>query len=145
MAGVILPLENDRKTIAAWVTLGLDHTKRRKSERLVADLCELDLIPPKATLPDELADLTELEFLGTLYVLEGSSLGGTIISREVRNKWGSSVPTGYFNPYGLETGRMWREFKGAMDGLSTSPDSANSVVEGACVLFNLMTKVGASA
>ena len=52
--------------------------------------------------------------LGSLYVMEGSTLGGAVITKALRHAaW---LPPGgfrYFNPYGAETGRMWRRFQDA--------------------------------
>jgi heme oxygenase len=49
--------------------------------------------------------------LGSLYVLEGSTLGGKIISRALKGaSWLPRGGLGYFDPYGSHTGQMWQDF-----------------------------------
>ena len=51
--------------------------------------------------------------LGRLYVLEGSTLGGTFISRHLATlpTLGPDVRLGAFSPYGTETGAMWHAYR----------------------------------
>jgi heme oxygenase len=58
--------------------------------------------------------------LGSLYVLEGSSLGGQFISRALKTApWLPSGGLTYFDPYGPETGVMWRGFQAALTAKSS--------------------------
>jgi heme oxygenase len=113
--GFLEPLERE---IA--VTLGEAHpltTGRVKSGWLHADLrahglSEADI----AGLPrcDHLPDVSTPEkALGALYVFEGATLGGQIISRHLEKELGYTSGEGYryFQSYGPETGRRWREFR----------------------------------
>ncbi|NUZ07000.1 biliverdin-producing heme oxygenase [Piscinibacter koreensis] len=49
---------------------------------------------------------------GSLYVLEGSALGGQVIARRVGRELGITPATGaaYFAGWGIETGARWRAF-----------------------------------
>jgi len=49
--------------------------------------------------------------LGYLYVMEGSTLGGQLISRHFRQTLGIELATGgaYFHGYGEQTGARWKE------------------------------------
>lgn len=51
--------------------------------------------------------------LGTLYVLEGSNLGGQFISSIIAKKLNIPIDKGfaYYNPHGEETKARWDEFK----------------------------------
>lgn len=62
----------------------------------------------RPTLPD-LND--EALFLGALYVMEGSTLGGQLIARHVEETLGLEPGRGdlYFRGHGEQTGPMWRE------------------------------------
>ena len=53
-------------------------------------------------------------FLGRMYVMEGSTLGGQYIARHVEETLGLSSGEGnsYFRGYGEATGERWREFPG---------------------------------
>ena len=90
---------------------------RRKLHLLTADLVRLGAGEAEITgsqrsaLPmlfDGRADV-----LGSMYVLEGSMLGGQIIARHVRSAFGF-VPR-YHLAYGDATGTMWRTFKRKLD------------------------------
>ena len=53
----------------------------------------------------------EAAFLGALYVLEGSTLGGRLIARHAESALGLTPGLGdaYFRGHGDETGKLWRE------------------------------------
>jgi heme oxygenase len=52
--------------------------------------------------------------LGRLYVLEGSTLGGTFIDRHLTGLLAlTGVRVRAFSPYGRETGAMWHAFRRA--------------------------------
>ena len=55
---------------------------------------------------------TEEEVYGCLYVIEGSTLGGQVISRSLREHLGIHPENGgaYFSGYGMLTGPRWKEF-----------------------------------
>jgi heme oxygenase len=61
---------------------------------------------------------TRAEALGSMYVVEGSTLGGTLISRQVETCLGLTATTGcaYFRSYGSEVGRMWQSFRAYLNG-----------------------------
>lgn len=62
-----------------------------------------------AVLP--LGDLAEV--LGSLYVIEGSALGGRVIAPQLKGTLGLAQGRGasYFHGYGGETGVMWANFR----------------------------------
>ena len=65
--------------------------------------------PPAAALPlDDLA-----EAMGSLYVIEGSALGGRVIAPQLKRTLGLDQGRGasYFNGFGGETGAMWANFR----------------------------------
>ncbi len=77
--------------------------------------------------------------LGSLYVMEGSTLGGQVISRALARA-GGFPPAGlaYFNPYGAEVGVRWRAFGAAAQAMT--PAWAYGRVEvGALACFALLT------
>jgi heme oxygenase (biliverdin-IX-beta and delta-forming) len=58
--------------------------------------------------------------LGAAYVLEGSTLGGQILSRRFSRDLGVSPERGcaYFHGYGANTAAMWREFGQALESFA---------------------------
>jgi heme oxygenase len=78
--------------------------------------------------------------LGSMYVLEGSTLGGQIIARHFRQH----VPgleggqgCSFFECYGADVGRMWREFQRALSAHS-SPAVDDRIVASARETFVCM-------
>jgi heme oxygenase (biliverdin-IX-beta and delta-forming) len=91
----------------------VDWARRRRSPLFAADLQALDADPSTGDRPELPALAGTDEALGRLYVLEGSTLGGTFISRHL-----ATLPdlaaTGRlraFSPYGPDTGAMWHAFR----------------------------------
>ncbi len=88
---------------------------RRRMHLLEADLVAIGLSAhelealPRCPLPTLLDDV---EALGSLYVMEGSTLGGRVIQRNVARCLGLDGRSGcaYFAGYGAHTGRMWQSF-----------------------------------
>jgi heme oxygenase (biliverdin-IX-beta and delta-forming) len=50
------------------------------------------------------------EALGMFYVLEGSTLGGRMILRDLAERGVSDPALSFLDPYGSETGMRWRQF-----------------------------------
>jgi heme oxygenase len=93
---------------------------RRRLHLLDADLAVLGLSSEgRAALPPcplpELHDAAAA--LGSLYVMEGSTLGGRVIQRNVGRRLGLDGASGcsYFSGYGERTGMMWRSFLARLD------------------------------
>jgi heme oxygenase len=54
--------------------------------------------------------------VGSIYVLEGSTLGGQVIGRALGEAaWLPEGGLTYFSPYGPRTGEMWRSFRRWLD------------------------------
>ncbi|RPD45810.1 hypothetical protein DNI29_16805 [Hymenobacter sediminis] len=90
----------------------------------VADLPLCPDMPPLRTWP---------QLLGAMYVLEGSTLGGQVITRQLA-KSGISTRT-YFTGYAERTGSMWKQFCGLLTAAATHPDDQAEIVHSAVVTF----------
>ena len=83
--------------------------------------------------------------LGVLYVLEGSTLGGSVITRHLKSKLGDLVEncTQFYFPYGEMTGPNWKNFAMLVER-SCTPDEHDEIVDAAKQTFetldNWMTK-----
>jgi heme oxygenase (biliverdin-IX-beta and delta-forming) len=96
----------------------------RRRDWLAADLHALaTALPAPQSLGFEL--LTSGHGFGCLYVLEGSALGGRVISKRVKQTLGLGPATGgaYFHGLGRQTASHWSEF---LTTLNTIP--ANSAM-----------------
>jgi heme oxygenase len=115
--------------------------KRYKLDKLKHDLQMLGVkhiegLPVCPDVQELCASLSHT--VGAMYVVEGSTLGGQIITRALRNlTW---VPEGgltFFDPYGPSTGAMWLAFKDW--ARTTCPESEWMAAEqGAQATFSLL-------
>lgn len=101
-------------------TLGPDDFLREgrgKTEWLRSDLRELGWDAARIAALPRCEDLpggaSRLELLGACYVLEGSTLGGQLIARHLRERLGLDVELcgRYFRSYGAEVGAKWQGFR----------------------------------
>jgi heme oxygenase (biliverdin-IX-beta and delta-forming) len=116
---------------------------RRKAQHLKKDLralgmCDTEIVSlprcrPLMPMP------TAAAVLGAMYVVEGSTLGGAIIARQIHRRFGLTADTGcaYFRSYGAEVGPMWKAFGVALVGLSP-PEAEDEVVSSANRTFGFM-------
>jgi len=89
------------------------------SERAKAPLLEKDLraFGQSMELLERCTNLPELktpaQVLGCLYVIEGATLGGQIISKHLLANLGLGPETGaaFFNGYGAHSGQQWQSFR----------------------------------
>ena len=76
-------------------------------------------------------------FLGRMYVMEGSTLGGQFIARHVESALGIAPGHGnsYFQGYGEATGERWREVRAALQALPEG--ETDTVIGSAREMFTL--------
>src|SRR5207245_815438 len=89
----------------------VDWSRRRRTGLFAADLETLGSAPePAAPVLARLAGTDQA--LGRLYVLEGSTLGGVFIDRNLAGLPGlADVRLRAFSPYGVDTGARWHAFR----------------------------------
>ena len=121
-----------------WPEAGLDLAPRRKSALLRADLRALGVDPDTVPRCDDLpaADTLAAGF-GCLYVLEGSTLGGQLIARDVEATLGLGPDdgAGFYASYGADIGRMWRAFCRALDAYVVTPEQLAEATRAAEATF----------
>jgi heme oxygenase (biliverdin-IX-beta and delta-forming) len=135
--GFWAPVEERLAKLAALRDPDLAIENRFKSSLLKADLMLLGRDPATVRQCARLPRLdTFLQGLGCLYVLEGSTLGGQIISRRLKERLQLSEGSGasFFNAYGGLVGARWMEFKRFVSA-SVTPEHAGLVVEAARETF----------
>jgi heme oxygenase len=109
---------------------------RRRSPLIEADLAYLGASVPSAVGDggDALsvylhtdANERDAAFLGAMYVIEGSTLGGQYIAKHVEQTLNLEPGLGnsYFRGYGDQTGAMWKAFKAV---LAAVPDTQTELV-----------------
>jgi heme oxygenase len=86
-----------------------DYGVRRKVPALEADLAALGRVPVRLTMnPPALTSISDL--VGVLYTLEGSTQGGQVIARLLRQLPIGNLPTSFFDGYGALSHQRWKEF-----------------------------------
>lgn len=137
--GVFDPIEDSlRPHIAELVKWIPDVEHRMRTAALRRDLNALGNSSPHelplAVVPsyDSLA-----EQIGCMYVLEGSTLGGQVISRSVQQLgFTSGHGCEFFYAHGLQTGTMWKGFSNGVEAYSIArPSEQQKVVQSAIQTF----------
>ena len=114
--GYYAPLETQLLALPYWDSMEFDYAERHKTPRLVQDLralgetCEAIRTVVRCRNLPTLASPGQL--LGCLYVIEGATLGGQIITRRLQANLGLTPLTGaaFFDGYGAQTGGHWKAF-----------------------------------
>ncbi len=136
-------LEPRVAAVAELRDLGLDPAERRKLPRLEHDLRTLGADPTRVTVADAVPEVEGVAAaLGCMYVLEGATLGGRIISRQLAAR-GIRPDAGgaFFAGYGDETGEMWKSFSAAIGAYAEAhPESTARIVEAADETFTLLER-----
>ena len=127
-----------RSPVKKW----LDLENRLKTPFLKLDLSTLDRQPvQQLPLCPDLPPLHgAADFFGCLYVLEGATLGGVLISRHVQKKLALTPASGgrFFYGYGQQTGAMWLEFRAAIADFSSVVNQDNDIIRSACATFEAL-------
>jgi heme oxygenase len=129
--------------VSADLAENLDLEHRNKLAALEADMLEMDL-----PLTDDHTNLPPIDFeseaaiLGALYVLEGATLGGSVIVKRLKtNPAFASLNPGfhYYQVYGENLIPNWKKF---CEVLNQQPeDTFNQSVTGAQQMFNYIASV----
>lgn len=142
--GYYRPVEARLLAFGGWAARGLDLEARRKVPLLEADLRALGLaesgrLPLCAELP-QLGVVSRA--FGCLYVLEGATLGGQVISRHLRRALGIEPSTGgrFFWAYGEAVAAMWKAFGEALVAAAATPPDEDLAVAAAVETFETFSR-----
>jgi heme oxygenase len=120
-----------------------DLSRRWKRPALESDLNNLGIPPESWTICTGITEIrTVAAGLGWLYVLEGSTLGGQLIKRQVQERLGLGAHNGcqFFSSYGAEVGSMWRSFGQSLESFcQANPNCREEVVESAETAFGCVS------
>jgi len=124
-----------------WGSVNHNFSERLKTPKLEHDLTQLGAIDEAKEAPSW-TSLPELDSLakayGSLYVLEGATLGGQIIKRHLKTHLGLDTENGgeFFTGYGENTGRMWKEFGANVTEFAENNDVDDVIVNSAKATFD---------
>jgi len=142
LIGLYEPMEKEMGNAIRLDDWELEFNARRKVNALRHDLLSLghtreslQQIPLAANHP---AITTREDFLGSSYVLEGSTLGGIMIIRHLRKKWGSDLEASqFFSIYGADVHEKWQQFCNWLNQYSGKV-SEDNVIAAANATFKAM-------
>ncbi len=140
--GFFEPVEQALRESADWSDVGIDIHDRSRAPLLRNDLIALGLSASQiASLPrsTSMPPIHNLESaLGCLYVLEGSTLGGQVIGRELARRFAIDASSGasFFLSHGSRVGEMWREFCAVVRNHIQQPDCQRLAVDAARQTFS---------
>ncbi|MFZ2269620.1 MAG: biliverdin-producing heme oxygenase [Azonexus sp.] len=135
------------QALAAGVS-GFVYEARRKLPWIVCDLEHFAIDP--ASLVDrpyipavQFSFADEGALLGTLYTIEGSSLGGQVISRYLAEHLALTPAAGgrFFHGYGAQTLLFWEEFETFLNAALSSESARRSALAAAKSTFAMMESV----
>lgn len=141
-------LENEIDLSLTRLSMSFDYGARRKLQWLEQDLHHFG-IDPESTGYRPVRPLTgivipnEGALVGTLYTIEGSSLGGQVISRHLAANLGLTPERGarFFYGYGDDILPYWTSFETYMESALTREEHREPAQEAARRTFALMEHV----
>lgn len=123
---------------------GLNYEGRKKGNLLEKDLEVLGLNKAEIDAHNYAFQFDSLqEALGAFYVMEGSTLGGSVISRQLA-KTESLKDVSEFNFYGCYgdmVGPNWKMFQGVLIEQANSPEAEDKMVAGAAKAFDYFRQI----
>jgi len=124
------------------IPAGFDTALRVKTPTLVSDLHGLGLDDTAINALPHCPALPRLDTpaacLGVLYVLEGATLGGQVLRREMAQRFGIDATNGgaFLDVYGPETGRRWKDFLDYLGSQALDAEAQQRAVHAARSTFS---------
>lgn len=115
-----------------------DYNDRRKTAAIADDIKALAGDIPQKAAGTQLPEIDNyLQAFGALYVIEGSTLGGKIISKMIKQHLHMDNGEGlsFFNSYGEQTEQMWNSFKAILNDVAMTPEDGVIITDAANQTF----------
>jgi len=130
---------------AALSDVGVELAARRKAHWVREDLQSLGVSGEaidKLALCSSPALPTWRHALGSLYVVEGSTLGGQVIARQLARHLNLQphLHLRFFSAYGARTATMWRSFVTSLNDLNLAAEETADVLQGAAETFETLER-----
>jgi heme oxygenase len=139
--GFYRPLESALLDSGA-IPVDFDLAPRLKAQTLFNDLRAQGLTPETIAHLPLCQSLPVIDSsaacLGVMYVLEGATLGGQILRREIASRLSLNAANGaaFLDVYGAATGRRWRDFIEYLGSRSLDASEREAVVAAARTTFS---------
>jgi heme oxygenase len=135
------PFEATLRQLNSKREIGIEFEARKRSRMLESDLVALGWDRASVIRLPQCDNLRAPEnaavFMGALYVVEGSTLGGIQLARALKALLASDSGEGrsFFLGYGDRHGAMWRSFLSWLEDFASSEADAAAVIDGAIRTF----------
>lgn len=134
MYGFLAPYEAALQQHAAAFAPAWEIVARRRAYLILKDLERSEANPGLPWCPAMPPLHTWLQLLGAMYVVEGSTLGGQVITRQLA---GADIPLrAYFTGYGTLTGPRWKAFCQLLSEAAPATSDQDQIVASARLTFN---------
>ena len=114
------------------------YAKRRKAKIIPQDIRNMHIEQEAINLHPSLPVIScRAHALGAMYVLEGSTLGGKIISSILKDNLSAAGKPSYkfFDGYGENTGEMWLSFTTALNSFPATAYESDKIIQAASDTF----------
>ena len=133
MYGFLQPYETALRAHAAAFGPAWELPQRQRAHLILADLQRPATNPGLPLCPAMPPLVTHAQLLGAMYVMEGSTLGGQVITRQLAK---ADIPLRrYFAGYGERTGPMWKAFCQLLTEVAPAETTADEIVDSASRTF----------
>lgn len=143
LLGFLRPMERELAPALPWFFLGLPFADRAKSPLLASDLRALGADPDRIADCARIPQIRSTAFaLGCAYVIEGSTLGGKVIERQLAREeaWFATAPRSFLGCYGDEVGPRWKAFCARLECLCAEDCAGDEAVAGAVATFESLRR-----
>lgn len=114
------------------------YSKRRKSNVILDDLKSLNISGDLAVANDLPKISNVPQALGAMYVLEGSTLGGRVITKMLMQNLNlqDTKHLQFFSGYGDQTEMMWGTFLETLNNAATDEKTENEIIQSATETYS---------
>ena len=118
-----------------------DVDARKKAHYITNDLVQVghtSPVAPKLPFTEKMPQMSEAFALGVMYVIEGSTLGGRVILKNIQPALQLSEDNGatYFAGYRADTGPAWQRFLQVLTSYPNSEADEQEIIAGADFAFS---------
>ncbi len=141
MHDVVQNLEEDIYPILS--DLIADLSERKKAQLILEDLKHMGIQKKQTVAPFKDASEISVAFaMGMMYVVEGSTLGGRFILKNIQDSLGFDEEKGasYFAGYGNKTGSFWKKYLNSLTDFESENNSEAEIIAGADYAFQIIGK-----
>ena len=138
MYGFLAPYETALQQHAAEFPPAWEVSERRRAHLILEDLERSEAAPGLPLCPNMPPLRTRAQLLGAMYVVEGSTLGGQVITRQLAQA-GIPLRT-YFTGSGVRTGPQWKAFCRLLTEAAPAASDQDEIVASACLTFKQLDR-----